>query len=151
MPRKLRVDVAGIVSQTPSSVTVSGSGFSSTASADVYDDNSWARDGATWTAGSNWFTATATQSYPSRSSTDSIPVNLLVTNIFVYDSNGNLRTNGTRIFDYDDENQLIAITEPGQWKSEFAYDGLMRRRVKKESTWSNHSSSAGSGNDSNEK
>jgi RHS repeat-associated protein len=46
-----------------------------------------------------------------------------------------MRTNNTRIFDFDDENQLIRITEPGAWKSEFYYDGLMRRRIRKEYTW----------------
>jgi RHS repeat-associated protein len=34
------------------------------------------------------------------------------------------------------ENQLIRITEPGAWKSEFGYDGKMRSRVRKEFTWS---------------
>jgi YD repeat-containing protein len=54
---------------------------------------------------------------------------------FVYDGNGNLRTNGTRILDYDDENQLIRITEPGAWLSEFVYDGKMRRRIRREYVW----------------
>src|SRR5205823_5131849 len=52
-----------------------------------------------------------------------------------YDGNGNMTTNGTRIFEYDDENQLIRITEPSAWKSEFTYDGKMRRRTRKEFTW----------------
>jgi RHS repeat-associated protein len=51
------------------------------------------------------------------------------------DLNGNLQTNGTRTFDYDDENQLTRVTEPNKWKSEFVYDGKMRRRVRKEFTW----------------
>jgi hypothetical protein len=48
---------------------------------------------------------------------------------FLYDQNGNLRTNGTRIFEYDDENQLTRVTEPGAWKSEFTYDGKMKMRI----------------------
>lgn len=57
------------------------------------------------------------------------------TNSFVYDLNGNLRTNGTRVFDYDDENELVAITEPAAWKSEFVYDGKMRRCIRREYVW----------------
>src|SRR5690348_13213463 len=56
--------------------------------------------------------------------------------LFVYDLNGNLRTNGLQILDYDDENQLIAITVSNAWRSEFSYDGKMRRRVRKEFAWS---------------
>jgi len=37
--------------------------------------------------------------------------------------------------EYDDENQLVRITEPNAWKSEFTYDGKMRRRIRKEHTW----------------
>src|SRR5947208_16261906 len=62
-------------------------------------------------------------------------MSLTVPVLFSYDLNGNMRTNGTRIFDYDDENQLIRVTEPNAWKSEFAYDGKMRRRVRKEFAW----------------
>ncbi len=32
-------------------------------------------------------------------------------------------------------NQLIRITEPAAWKSEFIYDGRMRRRIRREHTW----------------
>ena len=51
---------------------------------------------------------------------------------YAYDANGNLTTNGTRFFEYDNENQLTRITEPNAWKSEFSYDGKMRRRITKE-------------------
>jgi len=57
------------------------------------------------------------------------------TNNFLYDLNGNLRTNNTRIYDYDDEDQLIRVTEPGAWKSEYVYDGMLRRRITREYTW----------------
>ena len=85
----------------------------------------------------NWVgttTATAKDTY-NRTSTDSVAVNLPATNQFVYDLNGNLRTNNTRIFDYDDENQLIRVTEPNAWKTEFVYDGLRRMRIDKEFIW----------------
>src|SRR5439155_6537881 len=40
-----------------------------------------------------------------------------------------------RTYDYDDENQLIRVTEPSSWKSEFTYDGKMRRRIRREYLW----------------
>jgi RHS repeat-associated protein len=46
-------------------------------------------------------------------------------------------SDGTRGFDYDDENQLIRVTVTNGWKSEFSYDGRMRRRIRKEFTWQN--------------
>jgi RHS repeat-associated protein len=127
----------GDVSGSPPGVTnvvVSGTGLSS-ASASLYEDGSWARAGATLANGNNSYTATASDTY-GRSSQDSVTVNSPATSTFVYDLNGNLRTNNTRVFDYDDENQLIRITEPTAWKSEFTYDGMMRRRIRKEYTWS---------------
>src|SRR5437016_1539129 len=63
--------------------------------------------------------------------TDTFPVS------FVYDSNGNLTSDGSRGFDYDDENQLIRVTVTNSWKSEFTYDGKFRRRIRKEYSWIN--------------
>ena len=39
-------------------------------------------------------------------------------------------------FDYDQENQLTNVQVAGLWRSEFVYDGLFRRRVRREYTWS---------------
>jgi RHS repeat-associated protein len=114
-------------------VTVSGTGLSS-GKAELYLDGTWARTNATLANGNNSYSATAQDTY-NRQHSGSVTVNLPATNTFVYDLNGNLRTNNTRIFDYDDENQLIRITEPGVWKSEFSYDGLARRRIRKEYMW----------------
>jgi RHS repeat-associated protein len=50
--------------------------------------------------------------------------------------NGNLLTDSNRNFAFDDENQLIAVWVTDVWKSTFAYDGLMRRRIRNEYTWS---------------
>jgi RHS repeat-associated protein len=127
--------VAGTVgSAYPSTtVTVSGTGLAS-GSAELYGDATWARAGAAFVNGNNSYTASATDGY-GRISSDTVSVSLPGTNTFTYDLNGNLRTNGTRIFDYDDENQLIRITEPTAWKSEFSYDGRMRRRIRKEFAW----------------
>jgi RHS repeat-associated protein len=43
------------------------------------------------------------------------------------------------VLEYDDENELIRITQPNTWKSEFTYDGKMRRRIRKEYTWAGSS------------
>jgi RHS repeat-associated protein len=70
-----------------------------------------------------------------RNDTNTVSVNLPTAVTFLYDQNGNLRTNGTRIFEYDDENQLTRITEPNAWKSEFVYDGKMKMRISRDYTW----------------
>src|SRR5439155_18700069 len=54
---------------------------------------------------------------------------------FAYDGNGNMITNGTRFLEYDDENELIRVTEPNSWKSEFTYDGKMCSRIRREYIW----------------
>lgn len=54
---------------------------------------------------------------------------------YVYDLNGNIRTNGTRVFDYDDENEMIRVTSTNAWKKEYVYDGKMRLRMRKEFSW----------------
>jgi YD repeat-containing protein len=128
--------VAGTVGQKtdPVSVTVSGTGLSSGAAA-VYEDGSWARAGANPVSGGNTYTATATDGL-SRTSQDTVYVNLPASVSFAYDANGNLLNDGRRYFEYDPENQLTAVTVSNAWRSEFVYDGLMRRRVRKEYTWS---------------
>jgi len=38
---------------------------------------------------------------------------------------------------YDDENQLIAITNAGTWASTFTYDGKLRMRCSRDFEWRN--------------
>jgi YD repeat-containing protein len=45
---------------------------------------------------------------------------------FTYDATGNLTADGTRTFEWDARNQLVAVTV-GTHRSEFVYDGLQRR------------------------
>jgi len=45
---------------------------------------------------------------------------------FTYDANGNLTSDGTRTFEWDARNQLIAVTESSQ-RAEYSYDGIGRR------------------------
>ena len=51
---------------------------------------------------------------------------LPATNTFTYDLNGNLLSDGTRNFAYDDENQLVSVWQTNGWRSDFVYDGKMR-------------------------
>ena len=82
----------------------------------LYRDATFARTNLNLVDGNNPFTAVARDSY-GREDTHSVTVNLPATNTFAYDLNGNMLTNGTRYFEYDDENQLIRIVEPGAWRS----------------------------------
>ena len=122
--------VAGATTIAASSVTVN------TLSAERYADHTFAKDGFTLANGTNTFTAIATDSL-GRGDTNAITVNLPATVNYLYDANGNLRTNGTRILEYDDENQLTRVTEPSAWKAEFTYDGKMRMRISRDFEWRN--------------
>src|SRR5258707_526812 len=83
--------------------------------------------------GTNTFTAIARDAQ-GRIDTNTINYNLRYTYL-VYDLNGNLLSDGLRAFDYDDENQLIRVTVTNVFKSEFTYDGKMRRRIRREYVW----------------
>ena len=80
------------------------------------------------------YTATASDSY-GRHSTNTVTVSIATNTAFQYDGNGNLTNDGLRSFAYDDENQLLQVWVAGQWFSQFAYDGKMRRRIRQEYTW----------------
>ena len=87
------------------------------------------------TNGWNSFTAVARDDH-GRVAAHTIASHLPTPVPFTYDDNGNLTSDGYRAFSYDDENQLITVLVTNAWKSEFAYDGKMRRRVRKEYSWS---------------
>ncbi len=127
--------VAGTSTSPASTVNVSGTGISGSQAASIYADSTWALGGVTPANGQNTFTATATDSY-NRTSQASTTVNLPASSTFTYDANGNLLGDGTRSFAYDDENQLTSVWVTNAWRSDFVYDGLMRRRIRKEFTWS---------------
>jgi RHS repeat-associated protein len=80
------------------------------------------------------FTASASDGH-GRTSSDSVTVTLSNSVSFVYDGNGNLLSDGQRNFAYDDENQLISVWVTNVWRSDFAYDGMMRRRKRLEYSW----------------
>lgn len=68
-------------------------------------------------------------------STNMVTVILPATNNYTYDVNGNLLSDGTRNFAYDDENELIGACVSNAWSNSFAYDGKMRMRIERDFTW----------------
>jgi len=124
-----RLTVAGSTFGPATNVTVN------TSNTFLYVDGLFASTNHAWVNGNNTYTAIAKDSY-GRLDTNAVAVSLAGTNNYAYDLNGNLLSDGKRGFEYDDENQLIRVTATNAWKSEFVYDGKMRRRIRKEYTWS---------------
>ena len=120
--------VAGTTTSPATNVTVNS------ANAVLYLDSTFAITNQTLVDGNNTFTAIAKDSY-GRQDSQSITVNLPATNTFAYDLNGNMLTNGTEVLVYNDENQLVTNWVAGAWKSEFVYDGKMRRRIERDYAW----------------
>jgi len=72
-----------------------------------------------------------------RGDTNTVTVTLPASVTYTYDDNGNLVSDGQMTFEYDGENQLVAVQVAGSWRSEFRYDGMLRRRVRVEKVWQN--------------
>jgi RHS repeat-associated protein len=126
--------VAGAVSITPTNVTVKDNA-NSPQPATLYNDESFTRTNVTLLNGNNTFQAVAKDSL-GRVDTNTVTAYLPSSAVCAYDLRGNLTNDGRRVFYYDSENQLTNVLVAGQWKSEFAYDGMMRRKVRKEFSWS---------------
>jgi RHS repeat-associated protein len=122
------VTASGTTSSGATSVTVNGT------TASLYGDKTFAAQGLSLVDGNNTFTAIGQDSL-GRKDTNAVTVWLPASASFQYDLNGNLLSDGRRGFDYDDENQLVRVTVANAWKTEFAYDGKMRLRVRKEYAW----------------
>ena len=121
--------VSGNTPAPATNVTVNGS------SAERYGDFTFARTNSALIDGNNTFSNIA-RSTNSLSVTNTLTVNLPQNIAFKLDSNGNLTNDSSRSFSFDAENQLTNITVAGQWKTEFVYDGLGRRRIERDYTWS---------------
>jgi RHS repeat-associated protein len=124
--------VAGSTTSLATNVTVN------TFNAVLYADATFASTNQSWASGANTYTAIAHDVY-NRWSTNSVMVNLFSTNGYTYDSNGNLLSDGTRNFTYDDEDELIGAWVANAWSNNFAYDGRMRKRVETDWSWSGSS------------
>ncbi|MGO8928263.1 MAG: RHS repeat-associated core domain-containing protein [Limisphaerales bacterium] len=128
LSRSGTLTVEGTTTSPATNVTVNGQG------AALYRDTTFAAAGFTLANGTNTFTAIAKDSY-GRVSTN-VSVSYLPSSVsYTYDSNGNLTSDGSRCFAYDDENQLTSVWITNVWRSDFAYDGEMRRRIRTEYTW----------------
>ena len=122
--------VAGTTTSPATNVTVNAS------TATRYPDNTFSKAGLSLNDGNNTFTAVAQDSL-GRNDTDAVTAYLPASPTLKYDANGNLTNDSQRVFEYDDENQLTSVKVANVWKSEFAYDGKMRRRVRREYSWQN--------------
>jgi hypothetical protein len=96
--------VAGTTTSAGTNVTVN------TSNAVLYADKTFAKDGFSLLLSDQTFTAIAQDSYGWRD-TNSVSVSLPLLVMFSYDLNGNLLSDGKRGFDYDDENQLVRVSE----------------------------------------
>ena len=124
--------VAGTTTSAATNVTVN------TLGALLYADYTFARINVSLANGSNnSFTAIALDSY-GRTDTNTVSAWLPTAAPVKYDLNGNLTNDSRRVFIYDDENQLttliVANASGVVTRSEFVYDGKMRRRIRKEYT-----------------
>jgi len=123
-----RLTVAGTTTTPATNVTVD------TSNAVLYADSTFASTNQSWTNGNNTYTAIGKDGY-GRVSSNSVTVALQATNNYSYDLNGNLLSDGTRSFAYDDENELTAVWVANTWSNSFAYDGKMRRRIERDYSW----------------
>ena len=115
-----------------------------TNNATLYVDNTFSCTNQPVGINTNLFIAIARDSYGRKdTNVDFLP--LALNDNKDYDLNGNLLRDkspggGTnKVFVYDDENQMAAVWVTNFWKSEFTYDGKMRRRVRKEYSWNGSS------------
>ena len=120
--------VEGTTSSKATNATVNGT------TATLYADATFAAAGFSLTDGTNTFTAIAKDSL-GRVDTNVTTTYLPATNSFSYDGNGNLLSDGLRSFAYNDENELISVWVTNTWRSDFAYDGKYRRRIRREYVW----------------
>jgi len=121
--------ISGGTIGTPTSVTVNG------LTATLYADGSYERAGVTVSDGNNTFTAQDQDAHGHHASETVAAWFNANSGALRHDLNGNLTNDSHRAFFYDDENQLTNVTIAGVTKSEFAYDGLHRRRIRKEFSW----------------
>jgi RHS repeat-associated protein len=116
-----------------------------TSNAVLYADATFASTNQPLTsAATNTFTAIAKDSY-GRMDTNTVSLYIPSSARYIYDLNGNLLneysvSGGTnRVFLYDDENQLTSVYVTNVWRSDFVYDGKLRRRIERDYQWNGSS------------
>ncbi len=105
-----------------------------TVAAQTYGDFTFAGTNNNLANGANTFTNIAQNIY-GLSATNLLTLNLPATVTLQYDANGNLTNDGTRSFYFDAENRLTNVTIAAQSQTVFVYDGLSRRRITTNYTW----------------
>jgi RHS repeat-associated protein len=121
--------LSGATPAPVTNITVNGN------AAQTYGDFTFASTNNSLVNGSNTFTIIAQNMY-GVAVTNSLTLNLPTNVSLASDANGNLTNDGMRTFGYDSENQLTNVAVAGQWRSSFVYDGLNRRRIARDYTWS---------------
>ncbi len=121
--------VSGVTPVPAVSVTINGQ------LAQTNGDFTFACTNFTLTNGQNTFTIIA-QSASGLRNTNTEICNLPSAISLTWDSNGNLTSDGTRFFAYNPENRLLTNWVASAWKTEFVYDGLGRRRIARDYSWS---------------
>jgi RHS repeat-associated protein len=117
--------VAGNTTTRATNVTVNA------LSATMYGDTAFALPGLPLVDGTTNFTAIGMDA-SNRVDTNLISVSLTASSSLVFDANGNLRTTGNQVLEYDDENQLTSVTVSNGWRSEFTYDARGRMRIQRD-------------------
>jgi len=103
-------------------------------SASIYRDLTFAvTNGVSVANGLNVLTAVVvSNSIPMTNKTvEFLPTTVNIAN----DANGNLISDGLHGYEYDSANELTRITVTNILKAEFVYDGIGRKRIRKEFTW----------------
>ena len=119
---------SGATPAPATSITVNG------LAAQTYGDFTFAATNFSLSNGNNTFTNVAHNAYGLKV-TNTFTVNLPQSVNFNSDNNGSLTNDGLKTLAYDAESQLTSVTVAGQWRNEFVYDGLNRRRIFKDYAW----------------
>ena len=122
--------LSGNLPPTAASISVNG------APAQTNGDFTFSKTDLTLADGNNTFTVSA-QNRLGVTTSSSLTLNLPAMVSYTYDQNGNLLTDGTRSFKWDAADQLVQVSVPNAWQTQFARDGLGRLRVLREFTWLN--------------
>ncbi len=129
LTRNASMIVSGATTAPATNLTVNG------VAGQTYSDFTFASATNTLSNGNNTFTVIA-QDIHGTNATNALTVSLSNSVSFQYDGNGNLTSDGTRTFIYDFENQLTNVFVSNAWRVDFVYDGLRRRRITRDYSWS---------------
>lgn len=125
--------VSGIVTSAATNITVNGITVS------PYGDLTFALAGVPLPSGLTNLQAIGRDSR-GRADTNTVTISARPVSSVSYTTGGSPISDGSRLYDYDEFNQLIRVTSGTSNKVEFSYDGLFRRRKSIESSWTSGTS-----------